>query len=141
MSADRDTDGLTKRAAHEWRTERDAKRNKQDEPPAGLSFDQIVEWTARRETRARRALAEPVRMIRPANRHERGAADHEADREREALRRRFPDEFGNGVKCGLLRERGGYPEGFCGWPRDRRNAWFGGFNFGFHERRRLEAAE
>jgi hypothetical protein len=51
-----------------------------------------------------------------------------AELEREALRSRWPDEFRDGARCGLLREypgdreRGGYPRGFHQWPLERRNA-------------------
>ncbi len=59
------------------------------------------------------------------------------------LRGRWPDEFRDGARCGFLlrfdgdRERGGYPRGFHRWPIERRNAWFGGYNVGFHDRLRL----
>ncbi len=59
------------------------------------------------------------------------------------LRRRWPDEFRDGARCAFLlrfdgdRETGGYPRGFHHWPLDRRNAWFAGFNVGFHDRLRL----
>jgi hypothetical protein len=61
----------------------------------------------------------------------------------EALRSRWPAEVRDGARCGFLlsfdgdRERGGYPGGFHHWPLDRRNAWFAGFNVGFHDRLRL----
>jgi hypothetical protein len=64
----------------------------------------------------------------------------ECERDREALLSRWPDEFRDGAKCGLLneytgaRERGGYPRGFHQWPLDRRNAWYAGFNLGYHQR-------
>jgi hypothetical protein len=56
------------------------------------------------------------------------------------LRRLWPGEFRDGARCGLLlrfdgeREKGGYPRGFHLWPPGRRNAWFAGFNRGFHDR-------
>jgi hypothetical protein len=59
------------------------------------------------------------------------------------LCRRWPAEFRDGARCAFLlrfdgdRERGGYPRGFHRWPRDSRNAWFAGFNVGFHDRVRL----
>jgi hypothetical protein len=65
--------------------------------------------------------------------------------EREALRVRWPAEFNDGARCGLLqkydgqRERGGFPSGFHRWKLDQRNAWFAGFNLGFHDRLRHEA--
>jgi hypothetical protein len=63
-----------------------------------------------------------------------------AELEREALRSRWPDEFRDGARCGLLREypgdreRGGYPRGFHQWPLERRNAWYAGFNLGHYQR-------
>ena len=60
----------------------------------------------------------------------------------EGLRSRWPEEFRDGVRCAFLRrfpgerERGGYPRGFHGWTLDRRNAWFSGFNQGYHARLR-----
>jgi len=63
--------------------------------------------------------------------------------EREALRSRWPDEFRDGARCAFLREypgdreAGGYPRGFHQWPLERRNAWFAGFNVGFHDRLHL----
>jgi hypothetical protein len=60
-----------------------------------------------------------------------------------ALRSRWPDDFRDGARCGFLlrfdgeREEGGYPRGFHLWPLERRNAWFAGFNVGFHDRLRL----
>lgn len=68
-----------------------------------------------------------------------------AKREREAIRARWPDEFDDGARGGFLkeypgeRERGGYPKGFHGWPLDRRNSWFAGFNKGRLDRLRDEA--
>jgi hypothetical protein len=56
------------------------------------------------------------------------------------LRARFPSEWRAGARCAFLCrfdgdcERGGYPRGFHQWPLDRRNAWFAGFNVGFHDR-------
>jgi len=75
--------------------------------------------------------------------------DHDAEREREALRRRWPDEFRDGARCAFLREFEGereaggcYPRGFRRWPLSRRNAWYAGFNVGFHDRiRRAQKAE
>lgn len=57
------------------------------------------------------------------------------------------DEFRDGVRCGFLQKRdgprdaGGYPLGFNHWPLERRNAWFAGFNVGFHDRKRLSQGE
>ena len=59
------------------------------------------------------------------------------------LRLRWPDEFRDAARSALLlrfdghRETGGYPCGFHIWPLERRNAWFAGFNRGFHDRLRL----
>jgi hypothetical protein len=59
------------------------------------------------------------------------------------MRARWPAEFREGARCGFLqrydgdREASGYPRGFDGWPLDRRNAWFGGFNVGFHDKLRF----
>jgi hypothetical protein len=56
---------------------------------------------------------------------------------------RWPQEFRDGKDCAFLlsfeddREAGGYPLGFHHWPLDRRNAWFAGFNQGFHDRLRF----
>jgi hypothetical protein len=58
------------------------------------------------------------------------------------LQARWPDEFRDGARCAFLRrfdgerEPGGYPRGFHRWPLERRNAWFAGFNVGFHDRLR-----
>jgi hypothetical protein len=62
------------------------------------------------------------------------------DREREAIRKRFPDEYRDGYRVAFLqehkgdRERGAYPRGFHAWPLDRRNTWFAGANHGHHDR-------
>jgi hypothetical protein len=59
------------------------------------------------------------------------------------LSRRWPAEFRDGARSAFLlrfdgdREKGGYPRGFHHWPPDRCNAWFAGFNVGFHDRLRL----
>ena len=63
------------------------------------------------------------------------------------LRQRWPDEFRDGARCAFLRrfdgarQEGGYPLGFRRWPLERRNAWFAGFNRGFHDRLGLLHAE
>jgi hypothetical protein len=63
----------------------------------------------------------------------------DARNERRRLRANWPDEYRDGARCGLTgeypgdRQRGGYPRGFHGWPLDRRNAWFAGFNQGYHK--------
>lgn len=57
-----------------------------------------------------------------------------------SIRNQWAAEFGDGLRCALTheyegpRECGGYPQGFHRWTPDRRNAWFAGFNHGFHER-------
>lgn len=62
-------------------------------------------------------------------------------------REQWPVEWRDGARCAFLmkfdgpRERGGYPVGFHGWPLDRRNAWFAGFNRGFHDRLQLARVE
>ena len=61
----------------------------------------------------------------------------------EMIRKAWPAEFNDSARCAFLqhyhgdREKGGYPLGFHGWPLDRRNAWFAGFNVGFHDRLQL----
>ena len=58
------------------------------------------------------------------------------------IRRDFPREFADGESMGAgwepggEREEGGYPLGFHGWPLERRNAWFAGFNLGRGRRKR-----
>lgn len=70
-----------------------------------------------------------------------------AETERAAIRKEWPAEFDDGVRCGLLqkfsgeRELGGYPKGFHAWPLARRNVWFAGFNIGHFERHKREAAD
>jgi hypothetical protein len=59
------------------------------------------------------------------------------------LREQWPAEYRDGARCAFLlrfdgdREQSGYPRGFHKWPLDRRNAWFAGFNRGFHDRLRV----
>jgi hypothetical protein len=61
----------------------------------------------------------------------------------EPIEEEFPTEFRDGARSGFLQQReaprdpGGYPRGFNRWPLKRRNAWFAGFNVGFHDRLRL----
>ncbi len=56
------------------------------------------------------------------------------------LQNRFPAEFRHGYLSGLTGENqkpcdgGGYPPGFRGWPLERRNAWFSGWNLGNFDR-------
>jgi hypothetical protein len=60
-----------------------------------------------------------------------------------ALRSQWPAEFKGAARCAFLRqydgkrEKGGYPLGFHRWMPDRRNAWFAGYNRGYHDRLRL----
>jgi hypothetical protein len=62
--------------------------------------------------------------------------------EQTAIRARWQAEFDDGARCAYLlkfpgpRAPGGYPIGFSDWPLDRQNAWFAGFNRGFHDRLR-----
>lgn len=64
--------------------------------------------------------------------------------ERDCLKLGRAADFDDGARCAFLRrfdgarERGGFPPGFHGWPLGRRNAWFAGFNVGFHDRIRFE---
>jgi hypothetical protein len=57
-------------------------------------------------------------------------------------REAYPAEFKDGAKLGFTgiaegpREKGGYPKGFHGWPLERRNGWFAGFNAGYTARER-----
>ncbi len=61
----------------------------------------------------------------------------------DAYRERWRTEWRDGARCAFLgqfegeREIGGYPRGFHAWPLARRNAWFAGFNRGFHDRLHL----
>lgn len=60
--------------------------------------------------------------------------------EREIIRNRWPVEWRDGLECGFLqnyegeRDSAGYPKGFHKWTLEWRNAWYAGFNLGFHER-------
>lgn len=68
----------------------------------------------------------------------------QTEAERGRIKRVWPNEFDDGVRCGLLRkfegerEQGGYPKGFHRWPLERRNSWYAGFNIGHCTR--MEAA-
>jgi hypothetical protein len=59
------------------------------------------------------------------------------------LRHGWPPEFNDGARWALLsrfdghREAGGYSSGFHRWPLPGRNAWFAGFNKGYHDGLRL----
>lgn len=63
------------------------------------------------------------------------------------LKQRWPNEYRAGARCAFLRRfdrdgrDSGYPVGFQYWPLERRNAWFAGFNCGFHDRRSLLQSE
>lgn len=58
------------------------------------------------------------------------------------IQEKWPAEFRDAARCGFSRQRegerdpGGYPLGFYQWSQERRNAWFAGFNQGFHDRTR-----
>jgi hypothetical protein len=60
---------------------------------------------------------------------------------RENARALFPVEFDDGARVGFTghadghRESGGYPTGFQTWALERRDAWFCGWNAGFHARK------
>jgi hypothetical protein len=60
--------------------------------------------------------------------------------EQTAIRARWQSEFDDGARAAYLlkfpgeRESGGYPAGFHSWPLNRQNAWYAGFNRGFHDR-------
>jgi hypothetical protein len=66
-----------------------------------------------------------------------------ADAIRKSLQDKWPAEFSEGARSGFLQQRegprdpGGYPPGFGRWQLERRNAWFAGFNVGFHDRSRI----
>jgi hypothetical protein len=66
--------------------------------------------------------------------------------EQTEIRARWQKEFDDGARCAFLskfpgeREAGGYPSGFHAWTPNRLNAWFAGFNRGFHDRLRLSSA-
>jgi hypothetical protein len=65
----------------------------------------------------------------------------EAEAERVRLERAWPEAFRDGVRAAYSvfpadHEPGGYPKGFHSWPLEQRNAYFAGFNVGFHDRRR-----
>jgi hypothetical protein len=63
-----------------------------------------------------------------------------------SLQDKWPAEFRDGARCGFLQRRDslygpcGYPAGFAHWQLERRNAWFAGFNIGYHDRSRLSKA-
>jgi hypothetical protein len=65
-----------------------------------------------------------------------GELSADAERKREVMRSRWPDEFRLGYRFGRFGkadspcDRAGYPQGFHGWPLDRRNAWWCGWNRG-----------
>jgi hypothetical protein len=56
------------------------------------------------------------------------------------LRARWRPTWVHGAKRGFEGERqGSYPPGFARWPLDKRNAWWSGFNRGYHDRLRLSS--
>jgi hypothetical protein len=59
------------------------------------------------------------------------------------IRARWRSAWDKGARCGFKGETdgGSYPQGFHDWPLDRRNAWFCGFNRGYHDRLRLAAEQ
>jgi hypothetical protein len=63
-----------------------------------------------------------------------------AEAVRAELCAKFPAEFEAGYRYGLTGgvqppcDAAGYPIGFREWPRDRRNAWWAGFNLGHVQR-------
>lgn len=63
------------------------------------------------------------------------------DKQREQLHCKWPKEFADGFQYGATgkelgeRLKGGYPVGFHFWPLERRNAWYAGFNQGYHDRK------
>ena len=75
------------------------------------------------------------------------AHDGNAEAVLKRLQDKWPSEFRDGARCGFLqlhegpRDPGGYPPGFHHWQLERRNAWFAGFNVGFHDRSRLSKSE
>jgi hypothetical protein len=81
--------------------------------------------------------------VRAAVTEEKAREETRSGEEAARLRQRWPTEFRDGARGALLmrfdgqREPGGYPLGFNGWPLERRNAWFAGFNGGFHDLLRL----
>jgi hypothetical protein len=75
------------------------------------------------------------------------AHDGNAEAVLKRLQDKWSSEFRDGARCGFLkghegvRGSGGYPPGFDHWQLERRNAWFGKFNVGFHDRSRLSKSE
>jgi hypothetical protein len=64
--------------------------------------------------------------------------------ERAMLRARWRSAWEHGARVGFEGERrqgGSYPQGFARWPLDQKNAWYSGFNRGFHDRLRLASEE
>ena len=57
--------------------------------------------------------------------------------ERERIRRAYPVEFNDGAKR-AYRGDARYPSGLHQWPLDKRNAFFAGFNEGYHLRPRAD---
>jgi hypothetical protein len=69
----------------------------------------------------------------------------DAAKEVRRLADRWPEEFRLGYRFGFRGkadppcDQAGYPAGFHGWPLDRRNAWFAGWNSGFGALNRITA--
>ena len=69
------------------------------------------------------------------------------EREIERLANLWPNEYRLGYRFGFRGkadqpcDRAGYPEGFHGWPLERRNTWWCGWNKGRCDRARLGASK
>ncbi len=69
-----------------------------------------------------------------------------AEAERERLKRDHLEAFYDGGRAALglpdaSRKAGNYPCGFCGWPLEKRNAWFSGYGLAYCERLRRRDGE
>jgi len=60
--------------------------------------------------------------------------DRNVVKERERLFRAYPDEYSDGARRGYTGNKR-YPRGFDGWPIERRNAWYAGWNVGYCDRK------
>lgn len=60
-----------------------------------------------------------------------------AQERRESLRQRYPVEFNDGARRAFNSIKR-YPRGFLGWPLEKRNAWFAGFNMGYMDRLKVD---
>jgi hypothetical protein len=63
----------------------------------------------------------------------------QVEAERERIRAAFPEEYADGARRAFSGNKL-YPRGFNGWPLDRRNAWFAGWNKGYVDRKKREGA-